>query len=312
MQYFPARSLLEPLFMNTYVKFARRLCAALVVASVSSACITANQALAQDDPYLWLEDVQGEKALAWVKEQNVVTQKRFEAQADFGAIKERVLKVVNSRERIPDVTKYGDWLYNHWTDAQNPRGIWRRTTMTEYKLANPKWETVLDIDALGKSEGVNWVWKGPECDPNQGRCMIALSRGGADAVELREFDMTTKQFVKDGFFLKEAKGGATYVDRDTLNVWTDFGPGSLTKSGYARLVKQWQRGTTISSARTVLEANEVDIGVESYGYERTGMVNSGLMRRLVEFFSPEWHLFSTKTKRYEKLDLPAGTDVSLG
>ena len=229
----------------------------------------------QEDPYLWLEDVMGDKAIAWVKGQNAKTQRLLEAQPVFAPIRDKVLEVVNSRERIPAVTQRGEFLYNFWQDQNNIRGVWRRTTMAEYKKSQlqseTKWETILDLDQLAKDEKENWVWKGSSClYPQYDRCMLNLSRGGADAQVTREFDVPSKSFVKDGFEIKEAKGGASWIDRDTLFVQTDFGPGSMTQSGYARIVKEWKRGTPIESASTVFEGKESDIIVSAFVTEQKG------------------------------------------
>src|SRR5262249_49494923 len=149
-----------------------------------SIALTAATALAQnaDDPYLWLEEVNGDKALAWVKEQNANSQPALEGQPGFKELHDRLVKINNSRQRIPAVNQRGKWLYNFWQDADHPRGIWRRTTLEEYRKKDPAWETVLDIDKLGKDENVNWVYKGANClYPDYNRCLISLSRGGADA-----------------------------------------------------------------------------------------------------------------------------------
>jgi len=213
------------------------------------------------DPYLWLEDVTGEKPLAWVHEQDARSKAEIEARPEFRAIHERLLAIYNSHDRIPYVAKRGDWLYNFWQDEKNPRGLWRRTTMDEYRKAEPRWETVLDIDALDKAENTNWVYKGSNClYPDYNRCLVSLSHGGADAVEIREFDMASKSFVKDGFVLPESKGDADWRDRDTLYIGRDFGPGSMTTSGYPRIVKEWKRGTPMSAAKQVFEGKESDVG----------------------------------------------------
>ena len=168
----------------------------------------ATMAHAQEDPYLWLEDVMGDKALAWVKEQNARTQPVLEATADYRELYERFLAIYTSRERIPGVTKRGTYLYNYWQDATYPRGIIRRTTLAEYRKKEPAWETVLDITKLSEDEKQPWVYKAITClYPEYRRCLVSLSRGGADAVEVREFDSVTKEFVKDGFFAPESKGG---------------------------------------------------------------------------------------------------------
>jgi prolyl oligopeptidase len=220
-------------------------------------------AIAQpEDPYLWLEDVTGDKQMAWVKEQNAASVKELEARPEFKAMHERLLAIYNSRERIPTVQKRGKWLYNFWQDAENPRGVWRRTTIEEYRKPSPAWEPVLDIGKLSADENEKWVFKGANClYPDYTRCLVTLSRGGADAAEIREFDTVKKEFVKDGFVLKESKGSADWRDKDTLYIDRDFGPGTLTTSGYPRQVKEWKRGTPMADAKLVFEGKESDVGV---------------------------------------------------
>ena len=256
----------------------------------------------QQDPYLWLEDVMGDKAITWVKEQNAKTQKLLEAQATFAPIRDKVLEVVNSRERIPGVAKRGEFLYNFWQDQNNIRGIWRRTTMAEYKNPQPTWETILDLDQLAKDEKENWVWKGSTClYPEYDRCVLNLSRGGADAQVTREFDMQSKSFVKGGFEIKEAKGSAAWIDRDTLFVQTNFGPGSMTQSGYARIVKEWKRGTPIESAKTVFEGQPSDISVSAYVTEQKGYATRQFVRRGVTFYTSE--TFLREVSKLTKLEV---------
>ncbi len=264
---------------------------------------------AQEDPYLWLEDVLGDKAIAWVKEQNAKSQKEIEARPEFGPIRDKVLEVVNSRERIPGVQKRGNWYYNFWQDQSNVRGIWRRTTLEEYKKPQPKWETVLDLDQLAKEEKDNWVWRGSNClYPDYNKCMISLSRGGADAVVIREWDMATKSFVKDGFQLKEAKGSVDWIDANTLFVQTDFGPGSQTKSGYARIVKTWKRGTPIDAATTVYEGTVDDISVTGYQVQQKGYPTRQFIRRGVTFYTGETYL--VEGGKLTKIDIPADANFS--
>jgi prolyl oligopeptidase len=264
---------------------------------------------AQPDPYLWLEDVMGDKAIAWVKEQNAKSQKELESQPQFAPIRDKVLEVVTSRERIPFVQKRGEWLYNFWQDRTNVRGVWRRTTMTEYKKPEPKWETVLDLDQLAKDEKENWVWRGSNClYPEYTKCMLSLSRGGADAVVIREWDLTSRSFVKDGFQLKEAKGSVDWIDANTLFVQTDFGPGSQTKSGYARIVKVWKRGTPIDAATTLYEGTLDDISVSANQVEQKGYPTRQFLRRGVTFFTSETYLI--EGGKLTKIDIPV--DASFG
>jgi prolyl oligopeptidase len=221
----------------------------------------AGGAVAEEDPFLWLEDVQGEKALAWAKQHNAATTKVLEAVPEYAPTFARTLQILDSKEKIPSPRLHGSTVYNFWKDEQHPRGVWRRTPLASYRTAAPVWETVLDIDALDKTEGVLWVFGGATClAPGYERCMIALSRGGSDASTYREFDAVAKQFVAGGFALAEAKSEVSWYDRDTLWVGTDLGPGSLTTSGYPRIVKLWKRGTPLAEARTVFECGGGDVG----------------------------------------------------
>ena len=261
-----------------------------------------------DDPWMWLEEVQDAKALDWVRERNAQTRQRLQAWLGFDATRERILQVLDSRDRIPVIARRGDFVYNFWQDSDNPRGLGRRTTLDEYRLSAPAWELLLDVDALGRSEGENWVWAGAVClGPDYTRCLVKLSRGGADAQVVREFDTATRQFVAGGFNLPEAKSEVAWLDRDTVFVGTDFGPGSLTDSGYPRLIKRWQRGQPLADAVTVFEAQHSDVAASVHvdatpGFERT------LLQRAPDFFSSEEFLLVDGQLR--RLDKPA--DAQLG
>ena len=159
-----------------------------------------------DDPYLWLEDIVGEKQLVWVKEQNAKSIAQLGESTEFQQLAKRLRSILDSDEKIPRVRKIGDRYYNFWRDTTNPRGIWRRTTLEEYRKENPKWEIVIDLDSLAQAENENWIWHGATVlEPEDRRCILALSRGGADADVKREFDLVTKEFVEGGFTLVEAK-----------------------------------------------------------------------------------------------------------
>jgi prolyl oligopeptidase len=284
------------------MKTSHTVAAALVLA----AC---NLAQAQSvDPYQWMEEVQGEKALNWVKQQNQITRDKLKSDTAFDKLRTDVQAVLDSKDRIPGITKMGDSVYNFWMDAQNPRGVWRKTSFAEYKKAQPKWEVVLDVDALAKAENENWVYKGSSCrGPVYDRCLIQLSRGGADAVSIREFDLKTKSFVKDGFQLPEAKSTVTWRDKDHLFVATDFGAGSMTDSGYARIVKEWKRGTTLSSAKVIYEGKSDDMMIYAYRAEHGGQAHD-LVRRTITFYSGEY--FLRENDQWKKLDLPSHGDVN--
>ncbi len=255
-----------------------------------------------EDPYLWLEDVTGERSLDWVRQQNAVSTKELEASPDFKAINARILAIMDSKDKIPYVSKHGPFYYNFWRDDQHVRGIWRRTTLAEYKKTSPEWQPVLDIDALASAEKENWVWKGYEIlYPTYDRCLVLLSRGGADATVVREFDLNRKEFVKDGFTLPEAKSRVDWRDRNTLYVGTDFGPGSLTDSGYPRIVKEWKRGTPLSSASLVMEGKPEDTWVQAGVVHDHGRTYEFIHRGLTFFTSD---VFVRRGDQWVKIDKP--------
>jgi prolyl oligopeptidase len=231
-----------------------------------------------DDPYHWLEEVLGEKPLAWVRERNAESLGELTRSEQFRALDHRILEILDSDARIPTIEKIGPYYYNFWRDRQNPRGLWRRTTLEEYRKAQPTWEIVLDLDALGKEEKVNWVWHGAQAlKPEYKLALVSLSRGGADASVVREFDLSTKSFIKDGYALPEAKSQISWRGPDSVFVGTDFGPGSLTSSGYPRIVKEWKRGTPLAEAAVVFEAHPDDMSTFAYrdltpGFERDVVV----------------------------------------
>ncbi|REF35826.1 prolyl oligopeptidase [Thermasporomyces composti] len=243
-----------------------------------------------DDPYLWLEEVTDPTALAWVRERNEETFARFTTGARFRELRDAARDVLDSDERIPYVRRRGDYLYNFWQDAEHPRGLWRRTTLESYRTDQPEWEVLIDIDALASADGESWVWKGATMlRPSYARALVHLSRGGSDATVIREFDLTTRTFVEDGFNLPEAKTYVSWIDIDHLYVGTDLGPGSLTASGYPRIAKRWRRGTPVSEAETVFEGKPDDVSVYAVhdpteGYERD------FVRRAIDFFTGELYL----------------------
>jgi prolyl oligopeptidase len=262
-----------------------------------------------DDPHLWLEDVLGEPALAWVRQRNAATEATLGGDPEFAANRARILAILDSTERIPYVGKRGAWFYNFWQDAQNPRGLWRRTTPADYEAAQPAWQTVLDLDALGRAEGENWVWHGASfLRPDDRRCLISLSRGGADATVTREFDVVDRRFVADGFTLPEAKGGASWRDLDSVYVATDFGPGSMTTSGYPRLVKLWRRGTPLADAPVVAEAEPTHVWISAARDRTRGFERDYVVRGLT-FYTNELLLLRDGT--WQKLAKPDSATASL-
>ncbi|WP_269532242.1 prolyl oligopeptidase family protein [Chitinimonas sp. BJYL2] len=260
------------------------------------------------DPYQWLEDVGGEKALDWVKARNATSRAMLEAQPGFAELRGEIKDILDSKARIPYVEKMGNWYYNVWRDAEHPRGLWRRTTLASYRTANPEWETVLDFDALAKADNENWVYKGSDCRrPAYDRCLVRLSRGGADAVVVREFDLGTKTFVADGFTLPEAKQDVTWQSRDALFVGTDFGAGSMTDSGYPRVIKLWQRGTPLSAASTVFEGQQTDVSVSAAVYTK-GDHRYEIIQRGITFYTSA--SFLREGDKLSRIDVPEHAEVS--
>jgi prolyl oligopeptidase len=257
-----------------------------------------------EDPYAWLEEVTGEKALAWVRERNAESSRELADAPGFKPLKADLLAILDSKDRIPYVTKHGEFYYNFWKDEKHPRGIWRRTTLEEYRKARPAWDLILDLDALGKAERENWVWHGAAILKAGGyrHCLITLSRGGADAGVTREFDLETRRFVEDGFRLPEAKGGASWIDKDTVYVATDFGPGSMTASGYPRIAKRWARGTPLAEAKTVYEGRPTDLSV-SASYDDTEGFERHFVHRAVAFYDSELFV-AGRDGALRKIDVP--------
>lgn len=255
------------------------------------------------DPFLWLEEVEGDKALAWAREQNEKTFARLKADPRFEPVRAEAERILTARDRIPYGSIDGDMVNNFWQDQTSVRGIWRRTTMAGYRTQDPPWETVLDIDALAKAENENWVYKGGSCLPPENRhCLVTLSRGGKDASVIREYDSVAKRFVEGGFVLPEAKQSAVWVDKDTLMIAPSEGPDSVTTSGYPRRVKLWKRGTPPSAAKLVFEGKTTDVATSPLVIHRPeGTVM--MVQRAPDFFTQEFHAVSADGKA-TRIDLP--------
>ncbi len=266
-------------------------------------------AAAVEDPNLWLEDVTGEKPLAWVKEHNAKSTAELTKDEGFEPLRKRFLSILDSKEKIPYPNKQGKpGFYNFWRDDQHVKGLWRRVpTLAEYKKPQPKWETVLDLDELAAKEKESWVWKGASClYPKYERCLLRLSRGGADAVVVREFDTVKKAFVEGGFTLTEAKSDVAWKDLDTLYVGTDFGPGSMTDSGYPRIVKEWKRGTKLADAKQLYEGQKGDVDVSGFRSWDHGHVRDYVVRAIT-FFSAEW--FLVQGDKLVKVEVPESAEI---
>lgn len=259
-----------------------------------------------DDPFLWLENVDDPKALDWVHTMNAQSTAAFESKPYYKENYDKILSVLNSTERIAAPGIYNDFIYNFWQDKTNPRGIWRRTTFKDYLSGNPTWEILLDIDKMSTEDNVKWVFKGAEgLYPDYKRFLVNLSKGGGDAVVIREFDVNTKSFVENGFYLPEAKGGASWIDLNTLLVATDFGDG-MTTSGYPKQVKVWKRGTPIQDARLVFQGEENDMGIWGSSFF-TPERNYQLITRRTSFYTGTYHFIENGSM--VSLELPE--DISL-
>ncbi len=259
------------------------------------------------DPYLWLEEVEGARALAWVAQRNAESNAAFEADPAYGRQRGELLRLLDDPARIPYGERIGAYYYNFWRDAGHRRGLWRRTGVAEYRRPGPDWEVVLDLDELARKEGENWVWQGVTClQPDAPglayqRCLVSLSRGGADAAVVREFDLAEARFVDDGFRLPEAKSMVGWQDLDHLWVSTDFGPGSLTESGYPRIVKRWQRGTPLAAATTVYEGQVQDLDAYGSSERESGQRRDWIAHGLA-FWKSEWFLL--RDGQQVRLEIP--------
>ncbi len=267
-------------------------------------CVLASGAFAVDDPYVWLEDVHGAKPLAWAKEQNAKSLAPLKADPRYQKNYDSVLEVLDATDRIPMGALRGRNVYNFWQDAKNPKGIWRRTSIASYQTASPDWQVLLDIDALAKAESENWVFKGSSCAPGETRCLVRLSRGGGDAVVVREYDLATMKLMGGGFSLPEAKVNLEYLDGDTILFGT--AKDGETNSGYARTVKLWKRGTPIASAPLVYEGTKEDVLVAPMVFH-TKQGSFPFVVRAVSFFESEY--FAVENGKARKLDMPLSADV---
>jgi prolyl oligopeptidase len=259
------------------------------VAQAAPSTLTApEQTYIQNDKYIWLEDVSGDRAMTWVKAENEKTAKVLEADPRFAAYQAEALKLAEDPNRLPMPQLKGNEVYNFWRDADHVRGILRKTSLQDYLAAKPTWTTVIDYDALGKAENVKWVSKGMSClYPGDHYCMVSLSAGGEDADTMREFDLKTGKFVEGGFVLPHSKQSVSWVDKDTLLVARDWGPGSMTQSGYAYIVKEWKRGTKLEDAKEIYRGKQSDITVAGFTSHDAQGHSLTVIHRGITFFESE-------------------------
>lgn len=264
-----------------------------------------------DDPRVWLEEVEGDDALAWVTERNRHSDSTLASTPRFAALNEDILGVLTSQDKIPAVGQRGEFLYNFWTDDQHERGLWRRTTWDSYRSETPEWEILLDLDALSEADGVQWVWHGAtHLAPDYTRALVSLSRGGSDADVTREFDIPTRTFVDGGFERAESKGGMswTIAGAEEVFIYTDFGPGSMTTSGYPRTVRRWRRGTPLEDARVVYEGDETDMYIAA-GADRTPGFEREFAMRHIAFYNSE--TYEIRDGELILIDVPRSAEIDV-
>jgi prolyl oligopeptidase len=250
--------------------------------------------MTETDPFLWLEDVEGDKALGWVRGENARSLALLEADPRYQQLYDAALKIITAEDRIPYPSFRGESLANFWQDKTQVRGVWRKTALASYRTAEPQWETVLDIDALAAAEGKNWVYQGGQTLPPEDRlALVGLSDGGKDASEMREFDSAAGEFVAGGFALPEGKQSATWLDADTLLVGRDWGPGTMTASGYPFIIKRLRRSLPLEAATEVFRGAAEDVNVRpAMLRDPDGAVRGTLVFRALTFFESETYLLT--------------------
>jgi prolyl oligopeptidase len=287
---------------------------ALLILSAAAGCHSSQPAAAAPaiervDKYLWLEDVHGERSIAWVKEQNARTTEVLQKDPRFADLNAAALKIYESPHRLPlPVLKEGN-VYNLWQDAEHVRGIYRRTSLADYLTAEPHWKTLIDYDTLAKQDKQEWVANGLNClYPGNSLCLVSLSAGGEDAETLREFDLKSGKFIEHGFVLPHSKQSVDWLDKDSLLVARDWGPGTMTKSGYPFVVKLWKRGQPLEQAKEVFRGSENDVDAASYTLNDRQGHRVTLLRTGINFFESAYFLWSPDGNR--KLSLPAKSDLN--
>ena len=293
---------------------SKKFLGALVVAFVLGVSVADRPVSAQSppaaapaDPYLWLEDIDGQRSMDWVHRENARSLPVLENDRRFPALLQAALQVAQNRDRLPLGGIQHGYLYNFWQDEDHVRGIWRRATVASYATGNPEWSTLIDVDALAAAEHANWVWEGADCDPSGARCMISLSNGGLDAVTRREFDIASRSFVANGFVIPEAKSRIAWIDRDTMLVATNWGEGSLTPSGYPFILKSWRRGAPLSSAQELVRGAQSDVGITPFDVTDTDGSHHVFVNHDVTFFESTVEVVTPAGPR--ELTLPRKTSI---
>ena len=282
-------------------RFALLISLSLLAAGVSTAQPTRPDSVA--DPFRWLEDVSGERAMTWVRSENAKTVAVLEQDPRYAALHASALAMAQAKDRIPYVAFIGGALYNFWQDSAHVRGIWRKTSLTSYRSAYPTWTTVLDLDALATRDKANWVWHGADClQPEERFCLLSLSDGGEDATTIREFDVVTRRFVGDGFSLPKGKQRVAWLSADTLLVSREWKPGEMTASGYPFVVKRLARGQALSSASEIYRGTPTDVQVGPVTLVDATGTRLTMIYRATSFFETEQYL--VRARDVTRLNIP--------
>jgi prolyl oligopeptidase len=285
---------------------------ARLIATVLAGVFLMGAAAPDDDPYAWMEEIEGARALDWAKAENARSLPQLQNDPRYAGLYADALKIATAKDRIPNVgfSGHGE-LHDFWQDAEHVRGIWRATSLDSYRAGKPEWRTILDLDALSKAETANWVWKGADClRPDERLCLVSLSNGGKDAVEVREFDTEAGKFVEGGFHLPEGKHRFDWIDKDTLFLVTEWAKGDVTTSGYPFIAKILKRGQKLSDAKEVFAGTKNDggYGVQSIVLrDAAGKVQAVVIQRPLDTFNAEYYLLSGD--RPLRLDLPKKSSI---
>jgi prolyl oligopeptidase len=289
----------------------RALAASLALATIAaplaaqdSNTVTNTEFEAENDPFIWLEETRSDRALDWVRAENAKSESALQSDPRFEQLKAEALAIYNADDRVPDVNIMPYGLVNFWQDAQNPKGILRRTTLESWRSDAPEWETILDIDALAKAEGKEWVYGGMSCLPPEGtHCMVYLSDGGKDARVAREFDIETLSFVEGGFELPESQGSASWLDEDTLLVSRNFDPSTTTESFYPFTTRLWKRGTSLDDAPEIFRGKKTDVSSGAYLLrDGEGTIHGRMAYRGLSFHERAYYF--EKNGEWLRLDIP--------
>ena len=278
-------------------------CLLLFLGGVSAYVYMDGQTTTVDD--LWLEEVTAEKALNWVKDENIRTTSILEQNPQFVKIQEEAEAILTSDDKLLRGGQFDGYFYNLYRGKTAVKGIWRRQAWEDYKNQADKWENLLDLDQLAKKEQKSWVYKGSDCRKENQRCLLVLSDGGGDASHVREFDLTTKTFVEDGFITPESKSGVEWYDNDTVLLANTFGENSVTDSGYSLTIKVWKRGTSYTEAKEIFRGKKEDVSTYSFSVKDGEKVHYFVGRSPSFFTSAYYYL---KGEEAVPLNLPE--DVS--